>query len=114
MTLWSASGERGVDAVKRMCVATAASGLKARDVTAWGEAPGYGSQNDPSPEGAGQERGILCRPYRPASDSLQPRLSQDGPSALSSQVPTSRHATCNLTSRSGVMDLDELAAPENA
>lgn len=25
-----------------------------------------------------------------------------------------RHATCNLTSRSGVMDLDELAAPENA
>lgn len=24
-----------------------------------------------------------------------------------------RHATCNLTSRSGVMDLDELAAPEN-
>ncbi len=25
-----------------------------------------------------------------------------------------RHATCNLTSRSGVMDMDELAAPENA
>ncbi len=25
-----------------------------------------------------------------------------------------RHATCNLTARSGVMDLDELAAPENA
>lgn len=25
-----------------------------------------------------------------------------------------RHATCNLTSRSGVIDMDELAAPENA
>ena len=25
-----------------------------------------------------------------------------------------RHAACNLTSRSGVMDMDELAAPENA
>ena len=25
-----------------------------------------------------------------------------------------RHATCNFTSRSGVMDMDEMAAPENA
>ena len=31
------------------------AGLKARDMTAWGEAPGYTSQNDPSPERAGQE-----------------------------------------------------------
>ena len=106
--------------------ATTFAGLKARDVTAWGKAPGHEFENDPSPVRAGQEcvdsvtafqASVILRDNNlglRSSDSRQPRLPQDGLSALNSQAPTSRHATCNLTSRSGVMDMDELAAPENA
>lgn len=71
------------------------AGLKARDVTAWGEAPGSKSQNEPSPERAGQERAKFVSAFQASvvlrgnylglrsPDSRQPRLSQDGLSALS-------------------------------
>ena len=79
---------------RRMCEGSLVAGLKARDMTAQGNALGQGYQIEFRPEGAEQECVCFVTAFQASvvlrdnnlglrsSDSLQPRLSQDGLSAL--------------------------------